>query len=79
MAEFSFEPQYPDLFAGLAADEKWMIEQALADGRLEGWQPSREEVVQLIAAHRGELSEQDFIAWAVEHARRVSGSDRAAV
>jgi diadenosine tetraphosphatase ApaH/serine/threonine PP2A family protein phosphatase len=39
MGRIRYCQQYPDLFAGLPADQVWSVEQTLANGRLEGWGP----------------------------------------
>ena len=76
MAEFSFEPLYPDLFEGLSERDKWVVEQSLANGRLEGWHPTREEVATATAFQRGELTADQVIDQTIH---RVTGSARTAV
>lgn len=48
MAYVRYSEQNPDLFASLTADQVWAIEQGLANGRLEGWDPDRSDVADLI-------------------------------
>lgn len=77
MATFiSYEEKFPDLFMGLSARDKWVVEQSLANGRLEGWQPTREEVADATAYQRGDLTVEQVIDRTIE---RVTGSARKAV
>ncbi len=77
MATFiSYEEKFPDLFVGLSARDKWVVEQSLANGRLEGWRPTRDEVAEAVAFQRGELTVQDVLDRAMQ---QVTGSSRTAV
>ena len=67
--------RWPDLWASLpSVEERAVLSSTLASGRLEGMEPSRELVVDLVAQARGELSVPDAIARAVARARSESGS-----
>ena len=77
MERISYQERDPDLFAPLGADQVWAVEQALANGRLEGWQPTREEIADLIAGGLGRLSFEDYLARARNRAaasRQASAS-----
>ncbi len=55
-----YAQRWPELFAPLDDDQKRGVSQALANGRLEGWQPTRDEVADLIARERGLLSFEQY-------------------
>jgi len=49
--------RWPDLWAALPDDRaRWGLTDTLANGRLEGMEPDRELVADLVAQWRGELS-----------------------
>ena len=69
MAHVRYSQQYPDLFAPLTDAQVWAIEQTLANGRLEGWNPDRADVVDLIDKALGRLTLAEYV---------TRGSDRRA-
>lgn len=77
MAHVRYSQQYPDLFAPLTADQVWAIEQTLANGRLEGWDPDRSDVADLIDQALGRLTLTQYVAGGAE--RRTAARARIAV
>jgi len=55
-----FSQLYPDLFAGLTAEQVRAVDEALALGRLEGDDYTREDVADLIAVLDGRMSEEEY-------------------
>lgn len=74
--------RWPELFAPLDDDQKWSVSQALANGRLEGWEPTREEVADLIDRAREVISADEYRARVLDRARAAAAdpvaADRAA-
>jgi len=66
-----YSEQFPDLFAPLQASHVWAVEQTLANGRLEGWDPDRSDVADLIGYTLGQLTRTEYVARASE--RRAAG------
>jgi hypothetical protein len=66
-----YSQQHTDLFAPLTADQVWAIEQTLANGRLEGWDPDRSDVADLIDYTLGKLTRAEYVSRASE--RRAAG------
>jgi len=62
MSRLRFSEQFPDLFAGLPAARVRAVEQTLANGRLEGWNPDRETVADLIDYTLGRLTRTEYVA-----------------
>jgi len=77
MAHVRYSQQHPDLFAPLTADQVWAIEQTLANGRLEGWDPDRSDVADLIDQALGRLTLTEYVARGTE--RRNAARARIAV
>ena len=63
-----YSEQYPELFAPLTKRQVFDVEQALANGRLEGWQPSREEIADLVDGALGRLSPEEHLQRALRRA-----------
>ncbi len=63
--------QHPDLFAPLTATQVWAVEQTLANSRLEGWDPDRSEVADLIDYTLGKLTRAEYVSRA--SGRRAAG------
>ena len=77
MVHVRYAEQFPDLFAPLTADQVWAIEQTLANGRLEGWDPDRADVADLIDQALGRLTLAEYVARGSE--RRAAAGARVAV
>lgn len=60
--------RWPDLFDGLASDERRVVITAVADNVLEGWQPEREDIEALVDVVRGKCTTREYI----ERVRRDS-------
>ena len=56
------EQQWPELFKGLTSKQVWNVQQACAAGQHEGWDPCQEDVRDLVARARGELSSEELLA-----------------
>ena len=68
---FDPEATWPDLFAPLDAKGRRAIVNALTAGWHEGWEPTREEVADLIAEATGEINEAEFMRRVDARAARV--------
>jgi len=70
--------QWPDVWASLPSDaDRWALSNTLANGRLEGMEPSRELVEDMAASTRGELNFDAFKRRAVQRALRTDGARNA--
>lgn len=56
-----YERRWPELFARLDDQQKQNLSAVLANGRLEGWEPTRDEVADLVADALGEISEEEYL------------------
>ncbi|CAM3275574.1 antitoxin VbhA family protein [Williamsia muralis] len=52
---------YPDLFAGLTDQQKWNVHNNIASHVMEGWEPTRGNVADLIALTRGLITLEEFV------------------
>jgi len=67
------------LWAGLPDDdERWALSNTLANGRLEGMEPTRDLVEDLVVSAREELDFKTFKKRAVQRATRGEGARNAA-
>lgn len=57
----SYTERFPDLFDGLTDEQRRGITQTLANGHLEGWEPTREEISDLIDVDLGRISDEEYI------------------
>lgn len=73
MGHVRYCEQYPDLFVPLSAEQGWAVEQTLANGRLEGWDPDRLEVAELIEHASGRSSLAEYVARGSERRRQLTG------
>lgn len=54
--------RYPDLFAELTIEQKWSVHNTLASSNeVEGWEPTRGNVADLIALTRGAITLEEFV------------------
>ena len=53
--------RYPDLFAGLTDQQKWNVHNNIASHVMEGWEPTRGNVADLIALTRGLITLEEFV------------------
>ena len=67
-----YEQRWPELYAGLTAEQRSHVSGVLANGRLEGWSPTRDEVADLTAHARGEISRPEYLRRA--HERAITGA-----
>ena len=54
------EQQWPDAFDGLDDGQRRTVVQTLANGWHEGWEPNREDVVDLAALTVGRIDEAEY-------------------
>lgn len=74
MAEkFTFEEQWPELFAALDEKQRGSVRQALAAGWHEGVTPTREDVENLTDYARGAIDWDEYTRRADAAARRAAG------
>lgn len=66
-----YSVQHPDLFAPLSAAQVRAVEQTLANGRLEGWDPGRGDIADLIDYTLGGLTRTECVTRASQ--RRAAG------
>ena len=53
--------RYPDLFAELTIEQKWSVHNTIASNEMEGWEPTRDNVADLIALTRGLITLEEFV------------------
>ena len=53
--------RYPELFAGLTIDQKWSVHNTIATNEMEGWEPTRANVADLIALTRGTITLEEYV------------------
>ena len=53
--------RYPDLFAELTIEQKWSVHNTIASNEMEGWEPTRDNVADLIALTRGLITLDEFV------------------
>ncbi len=53
--------RYPDLFAELTIEQKWSVHNTIANNEMEGWEPTRDNVADLIALTRGLITLEEFV------------------
>lgn len=70
-----YEARWPELFARLDDEQKQHVSSALANGRLEGVEPTREDVADVVAETLGEISMQEYLRRAYA---RATGTTAAA-
>ena len=59
--EPSYAVRYPDLFAGLTIAQKWNVHNNIANNVMEGWTPTRDNVADLIALTRGDITLEEYV------------------
>lgn len=73
---FDVEERWPELFSGLDQVRKHAILQSLAAGWHEGWQPTRQDVADLVDHAQGLIDEAEYQRRAHEAARDATGVSR---
>ncbi|ETD30951.1 hypothetical protein W823_21815 [Williamsia sp. D3] len=53
--------RYPDLFAELTIEQKWSVHNTIANNEMEGWEPTRDNVADLIALTRGDITLEEYV------------------
>lgn len=66
-----YAARWPELFAPLSDEQKQGISDALANGRLEGDEPTPQEVADLVALELGRIDHQEYQHRALERARAL--------
>lgn len=67
-----WQRRWPDLFAGLSDEHKRIVNNAIANNVLEGWEPTRGQVEGLVNVVRGELGAEEHIANVCARTRSVA-------
>ena len=62
VAALAWPSRYPDLFAGMTDAQALSVHNAIANGVLEGWQPSRDDVATQCAAAAGHIGLEEIVA-----------------
>lgn len=53
--------RYPDLFAELTIEQKWSVHNTIANNVMEGWTPTRDNVADLIALTRADITLEEYV------------------
>ncbi|WP_168991010.1 antitoxin VbhA family protein [Mycobacterium pseudokansasii] len=64
--------RWPELFVGLSAEKRRIVNNAIASNVLEGWEPSRADVEAVIEVATGRACAEDFVA-NLPHGEEVRG------
>lgn len=72
-AVFDVEERWPELFAPLDQVQKHAVLQTLAAGWHEGWNPTRQDVVNLIDHAQGVIDNDEYLHRSREAARQAVG------
>lgn len=62
VAALRWPSRYPDLFAGLTDEQAVSVHDAIANGVLEGWNPTHDDVAEQCAHAGGRLSVEQVVA-----------------
>ncbi len=74
----SYTERYPDLFTGLSDEDAFAITQVLANGHHEGWNPTREDIADLIDVSFDRITEAEYDRRTRYRADLVAGRVKAA-
>lgn len=77
MSAFDVQQRWPELFVGLSQAECTAVQQSLAAGWHEGFDPTREDVENLTDRARGSIDADEYRRRAHAAARRAVGVARA--
>ena len=69
-----FAQRWPDLFEPLDDEQKQRVSDALANNRLEGWEPGRDDVSDLVDRELGRIDTAEYIRRTLS---KVTGGDPA--
>ena len=53
--------RYPGLFAELTIEQKWSVHNTIANNVMEGWTPTRDNVADLIALTRADITLEEYV------------------
>jgi hypothetical protein len=56
-----YAQRWPDLFEPLDDDQKQRVSDALSNNRLEGWEPRRDDVADLVDRELGRIDTAEYI------------------
>lgn len=56
-----YAQRWPDLFEPLDDEQKQRVSDALANNRLEGWEPQRDDVADLVDREAGRIDTAEYI------------------
>ncbi|WP_350279622.1 hypothetical protein [Kribbella sp. HUAS MG21] len=69
-----YAQRWPDLFEPLDDEQKQHVSDALANNRLEGWEPGRDDVSDLVDRELGRIDTAEYIRRTLS---KVTGGDPA--
>jgi hypothetical protein len=55
-----YAQRWPELFEPMTDEQKQRVSDVLANGRLEGWEPTREDVADLVDRELGRIDTVEF-------------------
>lgn len=56
-----YAQRWPELFESLDDDQKQRVSDALSNNRLEGWEPERDDVADLVDREAGRIDTAEYI------------------
>ena len=56
-----YAQRWPELFESLDDDQKQRVSDALSNNRLEGWEPDRDDVADLVDREAGRIDTAEYI------------------
>lgn len=56
-----YAQRWPELFESLTDEQKQRVSDALSNNRLEGWEPQRDDVADLVAREAGRIDTAEYI------------------
>ncbi|MET9312933.1 MULTISPECIES: hypothetical protein [unclassified Kribbella] len=56
-----YAQRWPELFEALDDDQKQRVSDALSNNRLEGWEPQRDDVADLVDREAGRIDTAEYI------------------
>lgn len=65
-----YAQRWPDLFEPLDDQQKQRVSDALASGRLDGWEPERDDVADLIDQELGRIDSAEYLRRSIAQATR---------
>lgn len=79
MADQMLSERFADVLAPLNEQQRRGVVQALANGHLEGWRPTRAEVADLVDVELGRITDDEYTARVLDRAQRMASQPSATV